>query len=117
MTERRTPRSLDEAYLYATEVNLATLDEIWMLGSSSNARKGRQRGICLGMLEICQSTMVSKEPSLWGSDLHPHFSRVQRYLEAAKSHPEGLEGALDAQLQRLDDLRRKTHIKIDSRSR
>ncbi len=107
MAERRAHRSLDEAYLYATEVNLATLDEVWMLASSSVARKSRQRNICLGMLEICQSNMVSKDPGLWGSEQHKHFGRVQRYLDEAKIHPEGLEGALDSQLQRLDDLKRK----------
>lgn len=107
MAERRAHRSLDEAYLYATEVNLATLDEIWMLASSSQSRKSRQRNICLGMLEICQSSMVSKDPGIWGSEHHKPFGRVERYLEEAKAHPEGLAGALDQQLQRLDDLRRK----------
>lgn len=103
----RTPRSLDEAYLYATEVCLATLDELSVLKSSSRARILRQRGICLGMLTVCQSTMVNKAPGIWGTDRNPSFPRVRRYLDAARTQPEGLEGALDQYIRDLQGLRRK----------
>jgi hypothetical protein len=103
----RTPRSLDEAYLYATEVCLATLDELCDLKSSSGSRIRRQRSICLDMLTICQSEMVNKAPGIWGPDHNPSFPRVQRYLEAAKTQPEGLEGALDQYIRDLQGLRRK----------
>jgi hypothetical protein len=46
--------NLADEYLLATNWNLATLDELTMLKSSSNYRIGRQRGICETMLHVCQ---------------------------------------------------------------
>lgn len=103
----RTPRSLDEAYLYATEVSLATLGELCELKSSSGSRIRRQRSICLGMLTVCQSTMVNKAPGIWGTDHNPSFPRVRRYLDAARTQPDGLEGALDQYIRDLQGRGRK----------
>lgn len=44
---------LEEAYLEATEWNLATLDELCMIKSSSKHRIDRQKSICGKMLAIC----------------------------------------------------------------
>lgn len=40
-------------YVWATEVNLATLDELCCLKSTSKSRIERQRSICLKMLQVC----------------------------------------------------------------
>lgn len=99
--------SLDEAYLHATEANLATLEELCFLTSSSGSRIRRQRNICLEMLKVCQSTLIDKNPSLWGTGIQPNFSRVQHYLEAAQTRPEDLEGGLEAHIASYTSYRRK----------
>ena len=45
--------SVEEAFTYYTEVNLATLGELAMLKSTSASRLKRQSKICLGMLYQC----------------------------------------------------------------
>lgn len=42
-----------DEYAYATEVNIATLDELALLKSSSIARIKRQKRICATMLDVC----------------------------------------------------------------
>jgi hypothetical protein len=44
---------LEEAYLEATEWNLATLEELCTIKSSSKSRIDRQKSICGKMLAIC----------------------------------------------------------------
>ncbi len=44
---------LEESYLEATEWNMATLDELCMIKSSSKHRIDRQKSICGKMLAIC----------------------------------------------------------------
>jgi hypothetical protein len=103
----RTHRNLDEAYLYATEVNLATLEELCSLASSSQSRIKRQRSICLDMLSICDSTMVGKLPGIWGTERQPSFPRLQRLLADAKCQPEGLIGAIDGHITGIQAYRSK----------
>jgi hypothetical protein len=82
-------------YVEATEWNLATLSELCMLKSSSQARINRQTSICRKMLQVCQEW----EPEIDWNQAHPATSsrlapRVYNLLKAAKEEPEGLEGAL-----------------------
>lgn len=44
---------LEQEYARATEWNLATLEELALLKSSSDSRVRRQVGICEKMLEVC----------------------------------------------------------------
>jgi len=78
-------KQLLEAYLWATEVNLATLEELAYLKSSSKSRIDRQKSICTKMLQVCQEYASETE---WhgysGVQVGPHTcSRVKRMLEAA----------------------------------
>ena len=58
-----------EAYLWATEVNLATLSELAYLKSSSKSRINRQKSICTKMLQVCQE---------YGSEIEWHgWNEVQ----------------------------------------
>jgi hypothetical protein len=85
MTTFRNVRSLEEAFAYATEVNLATLEELLMVKKSSKSKVRRQRGICLGMLEICASSLVTGGKIDWGHEFHPNFPRVSKILSATES--------------------------------
>jgi hypothetical protein len=81
-------------YAEATEWNLATLSELCMLKSSSQARINRQTSICRKMLQVCQEWEPEIEwQPVYGapSRLSP---RVYDLLEAAKHTSGGLEGAL-----------------------
>ena len=90
--------NLATAYAVATEWNLATLNELCALKSSSIARITRQTSICFKMLQVCQEW----EPDIdWGTDPDDVRSlfrrvapRVRELLKAAKEEPEGLEAAL-----------------------
>jgi hypothetical protein len=78
-------------YAEATEWNLATLSELCMLKSSSQARINRQTSICRKMLQVCQKW----EPEIeWGNFPRCVAPRVAKLMEMAKDEPEGLEGAL-----------------------
>ena len=98
----RTFRNLEEAYVYATEVNMATLDELAMLKSTSNYRLRRQRDICFKMLYICQSRLVDDAKVDWGTEFHRmNYPRVSEILKDAKTESEGLGGALDRHVAKL----------------
>lgn len=88
-------RSLEDAFAYATEVNLATLEELLMIKKSSKSKVRRQRGICIGMLEICASSLVTGGKIDWGHELHPNFPRVSKILNPAES------GSCEERLDRL----------------
>lgn len=88
---------LDE-YVYATEVNLATLSELAELKSTAKYRLARQRSICHKMLQVCQEFASEIEwhgPTEVSIGRKGSCSRVKEMLENAKSEPEGLAGALD----------------------
>jgi hypothetical protein len=78
-------------YAEATEWNLATLSELCMLKSSSQARINRQTSICHKMLQVCQEW----EPEIYFTAYPPRAPRVQNLLKAAKEEPEGLTVVLD----------------------
>jgi hypothetical protein len=82
---------IEQEYAYATEINLATLEELVSLKSSSKSRVERQRGICLRMLHVCKAVEAHLDFRAHGC----RSPRVGKLLEAAKSIPEGIEGALD----------------------
>jgi len=97
-------KSIENEYAYSTEVDLATLEELCYLKSSSKSRISRQQSICLRMLNVCAAVVRDGETAGetfidFGSidKWHPegrNYQRVYRLLQAAKSEPEGMEGAL-----------------------
>jgi len=88
-----TAQTLDEAFVYATDVNLATLADLLMIKKTSKSKVQRQRNICLSMLKICSSPLLSSSQVRWAHGPHTEFSRVSKML--GSSEPEGIEGALD----------------------
>lgn len=55
---------LESAYLEAAEWNMATLEELCSIKSSSNHRIDRQKSICTKMLVICASLDSAKASHL-----------------------------------------------------
>lgn len=88
-----TAQTLDEAFVYATDVNLATLEDLLMVKKTSKSKVRRQRSICLSMLKVCGSALLNSTQVRWGYDTHKEFSRVSDLL--GSSEPEAIEGALD----------------------
>lgn len=96
--------SIENEYARATEVNLATLEELCYLKSSSKSRISRQQSICLRMLNVCAAVVrdgeIAGETTMdFGAvdQWHPNgrnYTRVNELLKTAKSEPEGMEGAL-----------------------
>jgi hypothetical protein len=86
-------QSLDEAFVNATEVNLATLEELLMVKKTSQSKVRRQRSICLSMLKICASALLNDTQVRWRHGPHKEFGRVSALLRS--SEPEAIEGALD----------------------
>jgi len=84
-------RNLTEAYVYATEVQLATLSELVALKATSQSRIARHRAICLGMLRWCASALVDHDAVDWGTPETRAFPRVSAILESGD-----IERALDA---------------------
>ncbi len=76
-------KTLATAYVEATERNLATLEELAMLKSSSKSRVNRQRDICLKMLLTCVPLKDSVDWSqgMWDERL-TKFSRTRNLLAA-----------------------------------
>lgn len=93
-------KQLLESYLWATEVNLATLEELAYLKSSSKSRINRQKSICTKMLQVCQEYGSEIEWRGWTDvQVGPHTcSRVKRMLEAGAGK---LPEALDAFVKRV----------------
>lgn len=69
---------LETAYLEATEWNMATLEELCSIKSSSKHRIDRQKSICTKMLVICASLKDAQLPR------HGHATRSTKILESAK---------------------------------
>lgn len=82
--------NLATCYAEATEYNLATLSELCMLKSSSQARIKRQTSICHKMLQVCQEYLPEID---WGSGWSPRASQVHKLLQAASES--NLEQALE----------------------
>lgn len=84
---------LSEDYIQATEWNLATLEELACLKSSSKNRIERQRSICQSMLVVAK-TLVEANPdmeSVWRKKGY----RVYALLGDAGL---GIRGALDGMI-------------------
>jgi hypothetical protein len=88
---------IEQEYAYSTECDLATLEELISIKSSSNSRIERQRTICLRMLQVCKAV----EAYLIFPDYGCRAPRVRDMLAAAKHEAQGLEGALDRYIQKL----------------
>lgn len=94
MVNFETAHSLEEAFVYATEVDLATLCELCMARKTPHRKIERQRSICLGMLRICRRAWVTAGHVDWGhSRQQRNFPRVSELI--ANKEPEAIEGALD----------------------
>lgn len=59
----------------ATEWNLATLEELSLLKSTSTSRKERQLSICTKMLNMCQAVFDKID---WGVGPQRHYYRLQQ---------------------------------------
>lgn len=68
---------LESAYLEAAEWNMATLEELCSIKSSSKHRIERQKSICTKMLVICASFKTPKVPHL--------VTRTTRIVEESKT--------------------------------
>lgn len=88
-----TARSLEEAFCFATEVNLATLSELCLTKKTARSKINRQRGICLGMLLTCRRQWVTAGNVDWGCYPRQNFPRVSELI--ANKEREDIEGALD----------------------
>jgi hypothetical protein len=91
---------LANEYAYATECNLATLEELALLKSSSKVRIDRQKGICAIMLRVCQEHASeiawSGDAQLTGRRCH-EFTRTRGLLDAASRTTSGsIDGVLEA---------------------
>ena len=76
---------LIDEYVYATEVNLATLSELAGIKSSSKSRIKRQTNICHKMLQVCQEYASEIEWRGWGGaevGRKGSCSRVKKMLES-----------------------------------
>lgn len=87
-----TIENLAQGLAEATEANLATIEELQFLKSSSQYRIRRQKGICLKMLAQCRSVV---EHINWGHDMRQKYHRVKEILDSAGTEPDGLQIALD----------------------
>lgn len=88
--------SLVNSFAESCEWNLATLDELIFLKSSSLSRITRQKNICMKMLEKCRPPEVYEKIN-WGHELHPKHSRTQRILaDVKKGTMNGGSDSLDA---------------------
>lgn len=93
--------SLVNGLAESAEWNLATLDELVYLKSSSKSRINRQRNICMKMLEKCRPPEVYEKIN-WGHELRPKYTRVQAVLaDVSKGTLNGGSDSLDAALTRL----------------
>jgi len=86
---------IEQEYLYATDCQLATLDQMAERKRTSQSDLARQRGICRAMLQVCQEIdPLIVQPARYTAT-GPHWGRVNEMLANAKKEPEGLSGALD----------------------
>jgi len=86
-------QSVDEAFVWATEVNLATLEDLALLKKQSKSRIRRQQSICLEMLKLCASSLLNGHAVRWVQGPCKNFGRVSRLL--VDSDPKAIEAALD----------------------
>lgn len=86
---------IEQEYLYATDCQLATLNQLAELKRTSKSGLRRQRDICRKMLQVCQEIdPLIIQPARYTAT-GPHWGRVNKMLANAKTEPEGLLGALD----------------------
>lgn len=84
---------LANGYANATEMNLATLEELALLKGTSRSRIDRQKSICKKMLQHCRAVTAKIN---WGAQWNCKNPRTQRlHMEA------DLDAALDAEIARL----------------
>jgi hypothetical protein len=82
-------------YLWATEVNLATLEELCFLKSSSRVRIRRQRVICERMLKVCQEYSSELDAGQLRSS-----TRTSRALSCGAVLMNGVAVWLDREIER-----------------
>jgi hypothetical protein len=96
--------SLEQEYLYATECQLATLEQLCCRKSASKSDKRRHRTIAFNMLKACQEFIdvseIEKRSAGWA--VRKSWGRVTDTLWQAKSEPEGLNGAIDRFISELE---------------
>lgn len=98
-----TAQNLDEAFVNATEVNLATLEDLLMLRKTSKSRVQRQRSICFSMLKICASKLLASSQVRWTyNGSQREFPRVSDML--ANSDPAAIERALELHILKVQGL-------------
>lgn len=86
---------LANEYAYAAECQLATLDELATLKSSSKARIARQVSICIRMVRICQEYRSEID---WGQPSgREHYGRVSQVLARAWP-PNNVKSAVNSYL-------------------
>jgi hypothetical protein len=97
---------LANAMAEAAEWNLATLDQLVSVKSSSKSSINRQKSICEKMLMKCCPAEVF-DTIEWGHDLHPKFGRVRKLLDAgghgdpSKKTERSLTRALDSYIDSM----------------
>lgn len=87
---------LESAYLEATEWNMATLEELCSIKSSSKHRIERQKSICAKMLVICASFKTPKVPHL--------VTRTTRIVAESKAAGKSLEALVAEYADRIRSL-------------
>lgn len=91
-------------YAEAAEWNLATLDELISIKSSSKSRIDRQQGICLKMLRVC---LVFRDQILRdGTGVDARCGRVRDILKAAQNRG-NLDAALSEWVEKVVSIWRK----------
>ncbi len=102
MANPRHPSTLANAFVYAAECTLATLDELLGIRSTSKSRISRQRGICLTMLKALHPHRESID---WGGEYAPYYSRVHKIL--GTDSLKDVEAHLDAHIDELNRIYRR----------
>lgn len=90
--------NIEQEYLYATDCQISTLNQMVRRKRTPQYDIARQREICRKMLQVCQETdplVVSSRGYIGGL----FWDRVTNLLISAKSEPEGLTGALNRYME------------------
>ena len=98
--------TLEEEYVWATEVNIATLQELVMLRGTAKSRIRRQKTICARMLDQCRA--IERQDLItpcvdWRyiNGRSSRYPRVHSTLQAIRGVQGPTESLLEAHLSEI----------------
>lgn len=98
-------RTLADKYAEATEWNLATLEELCTLKSSSKVRIERQIGICAYMVQACMDHALEVSSK-------SYFTRLAVILKRCQTSPASTEEVVRKWANELKERKLSTHMEI-----